>query len=317
MSEGIAEVNNINIWWEDFGNPSDPSILLIMGANANAMYWPHQFIEPLVNAGYHVIRFDNRDVGKSTWFGKESFSSKLIRYFIPEFLVKVFLSRIFHSIIDENGYMKDIEIKNPSYTLDDMTKDAISLMDHLKVDKAHIIGASLGGMITQLIALDYPERVLSITPIMTSPGMQDPGLSNMTPSLVNGIKESAILDAKGKHTDSLVRTYRELSGSRFPFDEKKFRELLVSVMAHGHNPFCKHGETAASQNRTSRLSEINTPTLIMHGTEDAIIGIDHGMVLYEKIPNAKKYIMEGVGHELPEGLADEIMEKIILHLRSI
>ena len=78
MSEGIAEVNNINIWWEDFGNPSDPSILLIMGANANAMYWPHQFIEPLVNAGYHVIRFDNRDVGKSTWFGKESFSSKLI-----------------------------------------------------------------------------------------------------------------------------------------------------------------------------------------------------------------------------------------------
>ena len=317
MPEGIAEVNNINIWWEDFGNPSDPSILLIMGANANAMYWPHQFIEPLVSAGYHVIRFDNRDVGKSTWFGKESFSSKLIRYFIPEFLVKVFLNRIFHSIIDENGYMKDMEIKNPTYTLDDMTKDAISLMDHLKVDKAHIIGASLGGMITQLIALDYPERVLSITPIMTSPGMQDPGLSNMTPSLVNGIKESAILDAKGKHTDSLVRTYRELAGSRFPFDEKKFRELLVSVMAHGHNPFCKHGETAASQNRTSRLSEINTPTLIMHGTEDAIIGIDHGMVLYEKIPNAKKYIMEGVGHELPDELADEIMEEIILHLRSI
>ena len=316
MTEGIAQVNNINIWWEDFGNPSDPSILLIMGANSNAMNWPQQYIDPLVNAGFHVIRFDNRDVGKSTWFGKESFSSKLVRLFVPEFLVKVFLKKAFSSIVDENGYMEQMEIKNPAYTLDDMTKDAVSLMDHLEVDKAHIIGASLGGMITQIIALDYPERVLSITPIMTSPGVGDPELSNINPSFVKGIQESALLDAKGRHEDALVRTYRELTGSRFPFNEKKFRERLNSIMAHGHNPHCKHGETAAGKSRRSRLHEINIPTLVIHGTEDAILGLDHGLVLADNISNAKRFIMEGVGHELPEELADDVTATIIEHLND-
>ena len=141
MSEGIAEVNNINIWWEDFGNPSDPSVLLIMGATANCMQWGQEFIDPLVDAGFHVVRFDNRDVGKSTWFGKESFSAKLVRLFLPKFLLKFFLKKAFNSIIDENGYMQEFDIKDPDYTLDDMAKDAVCLMDHLKIEKAHIIGA--------------------------------------------------------------------------------------------------------------------------------------------------------------------------------
>ena len=317
MPEGIAEVNNINIWWEDFGNPSDPSVLLIMGATANCMQWPLEFIDPLVDAGFHVVRFDNRDVGKSTWFGKESFSAKLVRLFLPKFLLKFFLKKAFNSIIDENGYMQEFDIKDPDYTLDDMAKDAVCLMDHLNIEKAHIIGASMGGMITQLLALDYPDRTLTITPIMSSPGMGDPELSNMTPALVKGIQESAFMDAKGNHADSVTRIYRELTGSRFPFDEEKFREKLVPVMAHGHNPNCKHGDAAgASPSRKHRLNQISKPTLVIHGTEDAILGLDHGMALYENIPNAKKLIMEGVGHEIPEELADEITSTIIDHLKD-
>lgn len=317
MPEGIAEVNNINIWWEDFGNPSDPSVLLIMGANANCMQWPPEFIDPLVDAGFHVVRFDNRDVGKSTWFGKESFSAKLVRLFLPKFLLKFFLKKAFNSIIDENGYMQEFDIKDPDYTLDDMAKDAVCLMDHLKIEKAHIIGASMGGMITQLIALDYPDRTLTITPIMSSPGMGDPDLSNMTPALVMGLQESAFMDAKGNHADSVTRIYRELTGSRFPFNEEKFRERLIPIMAHGHNPNCKHGEAAgASPSRKHRLNQISKPTLVIHGTEDAILGLDHGMALYENIPNAKKLIMEGVGHEIPEELADEISSTILDHLND-
>ena len=317
MPEGIAEVNNINIWWEDFGNPSDPSVLLIMGATANCMQWPPEFIDPLVDAGFHVVRFDNRDVGKSTWFGKESFSAKLVRLFLPKFLLKFFLKKAFNSIIDENGYMQEFDIKDPDYTLDDMAKDAVCLMDHLKIEKAHIIGASMGGMITQLLALDYPDRTLTITPIMSSPGMGDPDLSNMTPALVMGLQESAFMDAKGNHADSVTRIYRELTGSRFPFNEEKFREKMIPVMAHGHNPNCKHGDAAvASPSRKHRLNQITKPTLVIHGTEDAILGLDHGMALYENIPNAKKLIMEGVGHEIPEELADEISSTIIDHLKD-
>ena len=317
MSEGIAEVNNINIWWEDFGNPSDPSVLLIMGATANCMQWGPEFIDPLVDAGFHVVRFDNRDVGKSTWFGKESFSAKLVRLFLPKFLLKFFLKKAFNSIIDDNGYMQEFDIKDPDYTLDDMAKDAVCLMDHLKIEKAHIIGASMGGMITQLLALDYPDRTLTITPIMSSPGMGDPDLSNMTPALVMGLQESAFMDAKGNHADSVTRIYRELTGSRFPFNEEKFRERLIPIMAHGHNPNCKHGEAAgASPSRKHRLNQITKPTLVIHGTEDAILGLDHGMALYENIPNAKKLIMEGVGHEIPEELADEISSTIFDHLND-
>lgn len=317
MTQGIAEVNNINIWWEDFGDSSNPTVLLIMGANANCMQWTHEFIDPLVDAGFHVVRFDNRDVGKSTWFGKESFSAKLVRLFLPKFLLKFFLKKAFNSIIDENGYMQEFDIKDPDYTLDDMAKDAVCLMDHLNIEKAHIIGASMGGMITQLLALDYPDRTLTITPIMSSPGMGDPELSNMTPALVKGIQESAFLDAKGNHADSVTRIYRELTGSRFPFDEEKFKEKLVPVMAHGHNPNCKHGDAAgASPSRKHRLNQISKPTLVIHGTEDAILGLDHGMALYENIPNAKKLIMEGVGHEIPEELADEITSTIIDHLKD-
>ena len=317
MPEGIAEVNNINIWWEDFGNPSDPSVLLIMGATANCMQWPPEFIDPLVDAGFHVVRFDNRDVGKSTWFGKESFSAKLVRLFLPKFLLKFFLKKAFNSIIDENGYMQEFDIKDPDYTLDDMAKDAVCLMDHLKIEKAHIIGASMGGMITQLLALDYPDRTLTITLIFSSPGMGDPDLSNMTPALVMGLQESAFMDAKGNHADSVTRIYRELTGSRFPFNEEKFRERLIPIMAHGHNPNCKHGEAAgASPSRKHRLNQITKPTLVIHGTEDAILGLDHGMALYENIPNAKKLIMEGVGHEIPEELADEISSTIIDHLKD-
>ncbi len=293
MPQGIAKLNNINIWWESFGDSSDPTALLIMGANANAMQWTKEFIDPFVKAGFHVIRYDNRDIGKSTWLTNE-----------PSFNF-------------EGGSVVASEV---SYNLEDMAFDAIGLLDSLGIDKAHIIGASMGGMITQVIGLDYPERSLTLTPIMSSPGigLEDDNLQGPTTEMVDAIVESMSLNMKGEYEDALVVNYRVLSGSRFPFNEDKFRLKAKEIIEHGHNPFCGHGAAVGqSAHRGSRLSDIQIPTLVIHGTEDAILPYDHGEALAQGIPNAELMTLEGVGHEIPEELAEEITQKIIIHLKQI
>jgi len=292
MSQGIAEVNDINIWWEDFGNSSDPSVLLIMGANANAMQWTLEFINPLVSAGFHVIRFDNRDVGKSTWLTTE-----------PSFKL-------------EEGSMVTGEV---SYNLEDMAQDAVSLLEHLRIEKAHIVGASMGGMITQVIGLDHPHKVLSLTPIMSTPGtgLEDENLSPPTESLMQGMMKSMEHNMKGEYLEGLVCIYRELIGSRYPFDEEKFREGAKAIMDHGHNPFPGHGAAVSSSpHRKDRLKEISLPTLVIHGTEDAILPFDHGQALADGIPNAQLMVLEGVGHEIPEQMTEQITSRMIQHFNS-
>ena len=292
MPEGIAEVNNINIWWEDFGNPSNPSVLLIMGANANALLWREEFINPIVESGFHVVRYDNRDVGKSTWVTTE-----------PTFNI-------------DSGSVVATEV---SYSLDDMASDAVGLLDHLNIQKAHIIGASMGGMITQVLGLDYTERVLSLTPIMSSPGigLEDSNLQGPTQEMMEAIVESMKLNMEGEYEDALVVNYRVLSGSRFPFNEEKFRAQAKDVIAHGYNPFPGHGAAVGqSPHRGVRLSEIEIPTLVIHGTEDAILPYDHGQALAEGIKNSELMTLEGVGHEIPEELTEEITQKIIRHIKG-
>ena len=311
------EVNNISIWYEEFGDKSNESVLLIMGANANCMQWDQEFIDYLVAKNLHVIRFDNRDVGKSTWFGKEPVFNKLLK-FIPNFILKLIVNSIFGLAVDEYGKFKFNESATAKYNLSDMAKDAVSLLDNLGINKAHIIGVSMGGMITQIIALDYPERVLSITPIMTSPGIQNENLSGPTNELLEAMKKSFIFNLKGRVEDGVVEIYRQLTGSRFPFNEDEFRDKLQPVIAHGNNPFSLHGTAVgASPDRTSRLNEISVPTLVIHGTEDAILPLDHGLALADGISNSKKMIMNGVGHEIPKELLPEIVEEIIANINSV
>ena len=306
-----VEANNINIWYEEFGDKSNETILLIMGANANCMQWDQKFIDRLVTNKFHVVRFDNRDVGKSTWFGREPTFNKFLKL-LPNFLLRMIVNSVFGLAVDEKGRFKFSESSPTQYDLSDMAKDAVSLMDTLKIDKAHVIGASMGGMITQIIALDYPERVLSITPIMTSPGIQNDSLSGPTKELLEAMKKSFIFNLRGRIEDGVVEIYRQLTGSRFPFNEQEFREKLKPVITHGNNPFALHGAAVgASQDRTPRLHEITVPTLVIHGTEDAILPLDHGIAVADGITDSKRMIMEGVGHEIPEELLPEIVSEII------
>jgi pimeloyl-ACP methyl ester carboxylesterase len=257
------------------------------------MQWTLEFINPIVAARFHVKRFDNRDVGKSTWVTTE-----------PSFVIK-------------EGEVASTEV---SYNLEDMAQDAVSLMEHLGIKKAHIVGASMGGMITQVIGLDHPHKALSLTPIMSTPGagLEDENLSPPTESLMQGMMKSMEHNMKGEYLEGLVCIYRELIGSRYPFNEEKFREGAKEIMDHGHNPFPGHGAAVSSSpHRKDRLKEINLPTLVIHGTEDAILPFDHGQALADGIPNAQLMVLEGVGHEIPEQMTEEITSRMIEHFNSI
>ena len=311
----LVNANNIQIWYDEFGDKNKETILLIMGANANCMQWDQEFIDQLVSNDFHIVRFDNRDVGKSTWFGKEPTFYKFLKI-LPNFLLKIIVNSIFGLAVDDKGRFKFSQSTPIQYDLLDMAKDAVKLMDVLKIEKAHIIGASMGGMITQIIALDYPERVLSITPIMTSPGVQNVSLSGPTKELLEAIKISFVYNLKGRIEDGVVEIYRQLTGSRFPFNEKKFREKLKPIIKHGNNPFALHGAAVgASPDRTSRLHEIKVPALIIHGTEDAILPLDHGIAVANGITDSKRMIMDGVGHEIPEELIPEIINEIVQNIK--
>jgi len=225
---------------------------------------------------------------------------------------KKLVSSAFKSMVGDDGKFAMPDGNGAKYNLSDMAKDAICLMDHLGIGKAHIVGASMGGMITQIIGLDYPERALSLTPIMSSPGLGDSSLSGMAPSLVESMQEMFLLNIQGRYLDGVVALYRALAGSRFPFDEIKFRAQAEPIMAHGHNAYAGHGDAiGASPSRLNRLADINLPTLVIHGTEDPILPLDHGMALADNIPGATTLIMEGVGHEIPEALIPEIVSKML------
>ena len=307
----IASVNNVDIWWEDYGEKSNTSVLLIMGANASALYWDRKFIDELVANDLHVVIFDNRDVGKSSWFNSEPLFVKLAK-FLPHAVSKKLVSSAFKSMVDDDGKFEMPDGKGAKYDLNDMAKDAICLMDHLGIEQAHIVGASMGGMITQIIGLDYPERALSLTPIMSSPGVGDASLSGMAPSLMEGMQQMFLLNIQGRYLDGVVELYRALAGSRFPFDEVKFRNQAEPIMAHGHNAYAGHGDAVgAGPSRLNRLAEISLPTLVIHGTEDPILPLDHGMALANNIAGATTFIMEGVGHEIPEALMPEIVREML------
>jgi len=307
----ITKLNGIDIWWESHGDINNPTALLIMGLNSNSKVWSDQYIENLVVNNLHVLVFDNRDIGKSTWITEEPGLITFIKY-LPNFLQVYFVEFIFGFIFDEEG---KFNMENPApaeYNLSDMAMDGIALLDHLEISEAHIIGASMGGMIAQVMALEHSDRVKSLTLFFTTPGFDTPGLSGPSESFKVAMKESFLLNLSGNEIDALTLTEEALTGSRFPFNKNNFAEKAKIRLDQGIN--ISNAQTAAvgaSPNRASRLKDINQPTLIIHGTEDPLIPVDHGIYLFNNIPNSKKLILEGVGHEIPDQLLQEIIPAIV------
>lgn len=274
MAEGKASVGDVTIWWEDFGERGNPAVLLVMGANAQSVFWPMPLVEALVDAGYHVVRYDNRDIGLSTW----------------------------------------IDYEKQPYTVADMAEDAVGLLDALGIDRAHFVGASMGGMISQQAALDHPARVRSLTSIMSSPaGPDDPDLPDMHESVQ---KAAAEMMTAPDPVAATIAMFATLAGSRAPFDEAAFREVFqIGLDRGGFNPACAHGlAVAASPSRRERLKGLETPALVIHGDEDPILPLGHGEATAAAIPGAKLVVLQGVGHDFPEPAMAEYVGAILDHL---
>ena len=280
MSEGKVQANGISLWYQDFGDRTNPTVLFISGATVQGL-WPPDLITPIVDGGYHVVCFDHRDIGLSTW--------------ISDFATK-------------------------PYTLTDMAADAVGLLDALKIKKAHVVGISMGGGIAQLIAINYPDRALTLTSWSSTYWFGDPDLPLATSKVQSTIQDIMASPPKTREEmiDSNVALERILVGSRFPFDEKAYHARQEVLVDRGFNPRNNHFSAAMSApSRLDALRKLAVPTLVIHGDEDPIVNYVHAVVCAKVIPGAKLVILKGVGHEISLPLAQETARTLIAHFNSV
>ena len=268
----------VEICSETFGRRGDPAVLLIMGAMASMLWWPDEFCRRLADAGRFVIRYDNRDTGRST------------------------------------GY----EPGTATYTGDDLAADAVAVLDEHGVERAHVVGMSMGGGIAQVVALAHPGRVASVTAISTSPiGESHGDLPGPTPEYMKHAAAFEDLDWSDTRAvaDLIVEDARQLAGTRHPFDEAAARELVTRDLERAIDParLANHGQLGGGQPRSRRLDEIAAPLLVIHGTADPLFPYPHGVALAEAVPGATLVTIDGGGHELHERDWDQILGAIAGH----
>jgi pimeloyl-ACP methyl ester carboxylesterase len=277
MTERMIEANGVELCTEAFGNPADPPILLIMGIGASMLWWEEGFCRMLADAGRFVIRYDHRDTGRSVSY----------------------------------------EPGRPEYTGADLTADAAGVLDGFGISAAHLVGVSAGGGIAQEVALDYADRVLSLTLISTSPATRgDRDLPPPTPDFSRFI---AAAEADWSNPDSvidyLVAYWRILAGGERAVDDGHLRELVRrdverarDFAAVQNHDLMSHGEGSPRP-----LSLITAPTLVIHGTADPMFPLEHGRALAEEIPGARLLALEGAGHGVDRVDWDAIVRPILEH----
>ena len=283
-----ALANNIEIEYDTFGDPSGKPLLLIMGLGTQMIAWLPEFCELFVEKGFYVVRFDNRDVGLTTKFG-ECGAPKVM-----EVITKL-----------QNGE----EVTSP-YSLEDMAADAIGLLDHLNIQKAHICGASMGSMIAQVIAINYPSRVLSLVPIMGSTG--NPDLPQATPQAMQALVVP-MPTKREKYIKESVKRGRILYGEGFPYNE----EVRMKYAAEAYDR-CFYPEGFSRQltailtngDRSKKLNSLDVPTLVIHGKDDPLVPMEGGIAISEKIPGAELLLIDGMGHSLPPETWSQIVDAI-------
>lgn len=282
-----AAVNGIEIEYEVNGSDDGVPMLLCTGISVQLIWWWDEFVQKLVERGYRVVRFDNRDAGMSTQFDHLDLAASM------------------------NAAFADGEAP---YTLSDIANDAVALLDHLGIDKAHIVGQSMGGMTVQTIALEHPERVLSVCSIGSTTG--DPEVGQPDAAALGGLAAAAgtapPADAD-EATDRYVVTWTALAGPNYPCDVERTREVgrRAYEREHGSIGVIRHmAAIRASGDRTARLAEIKVPVLVIHGTSDPLVTVSGGYATAKAIPNSELHIVEGMGHDIPPPLWDEFVELI-------
>lgn len=294
FTQGIARNHPLKLAYESIGNPNDPAVLMIMGLGSQMTAWPLPLCQAIANQGFRVIRFDNRDIGLS---GK-------LEGVRPPPLYRVILSGLL-----------GLKLNTP-YTLEDMAQDAVTLLDELHIEKAHVFGASMGGMIAQLMAIHHPERLLSLSAIMSTTSDQ-----NLPKGKLSVLWELFKPQSKEQSFDQAVNRLIQLcsiaGGKKYQEDPQVMKKRFHAYLQRSHYTQGNERQAAAVAAATSRkqlLSTINLPTLVIHGTEDPLLPHAHGVALAEAIPDAKFESIEGMGHDLPLPLVPILAQKIVPHL---
>lgn len=278
-----VSANGLDLEYDTTGDPSGPPLLLIMGLGAQMISWDEDLCRLLADRGFHVIRFDNRDVGLST---------KLDHLGVPD-LREVLTGRT-----------------PPAYTLEDMADDAVGLLDALGIERAHIVGASMGGFIVQSMAIRHPSRVLSMTSIMSGPG----GLADNAPATPEATE--ALLKPPPTEREAMIEhgvwVASRISGPEFfdPEDarEKRIRAIDRSVSMDGTAR--QMAAIAASRSRAEALGRLTIPVLVVHGAVDPLVPIENGRRTADAIPGARLLVLPGAGHDLPRPYWPEVVDGI-------
>jgi pimeloyl-ACP methyl ester carboxylesterase len=274
----MMKAAELEIASQTFGDPAHPAMLLIMGAMASMLWWPEAFCRKLAGKGLFVVRYDNRDTGRSTKYAPGE----------------------------------------PPYTFDDMADDAIRVLDSHGIAKAHVAGMSMGGMIAQLVALKHPSRVISLTAISTSAmGIDTSHLPGTTEAYMKHSAEGAKVDWSDRDqvVDFIVSDAHAIAGSARPFDERRTRAFVEQDYdrSGGFLSATNHFQLKGGEDWKNRLHELEVPLLVIHGTEDPIFPVEHGAALAEAVAGARFVRIEGGGHELHPDDWAVIVDAIVAH----
>lgn len=277
------KANGIEIEYETFGDPKSVPLLLIGGLGSQLLSWDEEFCQQLRDRGFFVIRYDNRDAGLSTKF-EAAGEPDLIAAFGGN--------------------------ANPAYHLDDLADDAVGLLSGLGIDAAHVVGVSMGGFIAQLVAINHPDRVLSLTSIMSGPGGEDgappfPEGADVLLRVPPPTREGRI-----EHGVWIRRT---LKGSGDPFDEAMESRQVERAYDRSYYPVGTGRQLVAilaAEGRLEKLSRITAPTLVIHGTDDVLLPVDNGRRVANAVPGAKLLEFEHMGHNLPERVWPQVLDAI-------
>jgi pimeloyl-ACP methyl ester carboxylesterase len=279
-----TSANGITLEYDTFGDAGSTPVLLIMGLGAQMTLWEPAFCQGIADRGYFVIRYDNRDIGLSTW-------------------------------LDDAGTLElgDIIAGTASapYSLVDMAADAAGLLDALGIDSANIVGASMGGMIAQAFAIAYPEKTRTLTSIMSTTG--DPAVGQASPDALASLLGPAPT-TREEAVERGVHLQKVIGSPGYAFDEPLLRERAGAAYDRSFHPAGMVRQVAAvvsQPDRTQSLHDVRVPTLVIHGADDPLVNPSGGQATADAVPGAKLMIVPGMGHDLPPELNDEIIDALV------
>lgn len=295
-----VQANGIHIEVEDTGadgaQAGRPVVLLIMGLGMQLVAWPPAFVQALVDEGFRVVRFDNRDIGLSQHFDHLG---------VPNLIWESLKHRV------------GLAVKAP-YSVHDMAGDALGVLDALGIAQAHVVGVSMGGMIAQRVALAAPQRVLSLTSIMSSSGARY--LPGPRPHVVRALLSRPDAHDERAIVDHYVKLFRVIGSPAFPLDEEALRERILLATRRSFHPagtVRQMTAIAADDGRPGELARVNSRTLVLHGKEDPLVPMACGHDTARRIPGARFLAIGGMGHDLPPEVVRLLLAPLVPHLKAV